>query len=272
MTLFKNTMEVFKLLEKTNCRKCNRPTCLAFAAAVFQGKAMLSDCPRIDQGILDRYADQENTPVLTTDIQYQEQLVRFKEEISAMDLSSRAGILGGKFLNGKLELKILGKAFNVDGKGNISTDIHVNSWVSIPVYHYILYSAGKDPSGRWVPLRELRSGEDWYRFFEHRCEKSLKKIADTYPRFFEDIITIFNGRKVLNHYDADISLVIYPLPKLPILICYQKPEEGLSSSLNLFFDSTAEDNLKIEFIYSVVTGISMMFQKLSVNHGEPPGG
>jgi len=38
MSKFNNTMDVFKLLPKTNCRKCNKPTCLAFAAAVFKGQ------------------------------------------------------------------------------------------------------------------------------------------------------------------------------------------------------------------------------------------
>ena len=55
MTKFNNTMEVFKLLPKTNCRKCNKPTCLAFAAAVFQGQASLGDCPFIDKNILNTY-------------------------------------------------------------------------------------------------------------------------------------------------------------------------------------------------------------------------
>jgi len=31
MAKFSNTMDVFKLLPKTNCRKCHKPTCLAFA-------------------------------------------------------------------------------------------------------------------------------------------------------------------------------------------------------------------------------------------------
>ena len=53
MEKFNNLMEVFKLLEKTNCKKCNKPTCLAFAAAVFQGQALLSDCPFIDKKILE---------------------------------------------------------------------------------------------------------------------------------------------------------------------------------------------------------------------------
>jgi len=52
MAKFNNTMDVFMLLEKTNCRKCNKPTCLAFAAAVFQGQVSLSDCPFIDENTL----------------------------------------------------------------------------------------------------------------------------------------------------------------------------------------------------------------------------
>ena len=44
---------------------------------------------------------------------------------------------------------------------------------------------------------------------------------------------LFNGKKVQNHYDADISLIIYPLPLLHMLICYNHAEEGLESELNL---------------------------------------
>jgi len=36
MAQIKNAMEIFKLLEKSNCRECNEKTCLAFAGAVFQ--------------------------------------------------------------------------------------------------------------------------------------------------------------------------------------------------------------------------------------------
>jgi hypothetical protein len=64
-----------------------------------------------------------------------------------------------------------------------------------------------------------------------------------------------------------VSLVLHPLPLVPILICYWKPDEGLESALNLFFDESAEDNLSIEGIYSLGTGITWMFQKLAITHG-----
>lgn len=38
-------LEIFKLLPKSNCKKCGMPTCLAFAMQLAQKKAKLDDCP-----------------------------------------------------------------------------------------------------------------------------------------------------------------------------------------------------------------------------------
>jgi acetyl-CoA decarbonylase/synthase complex subunit gamma len=38
-------LEIFKLLPKTNCKKCGQPTCLAFAMALAQKKVSLDQCP-----------------------------------------------------------------------------------------------------------------------------------------------------------------------------------------------------------------------------------
>lgn len=38
-------LQIFKLLPKTNCKKCGMPTCLAFAMGLAQKKAKLDDCP-----------------------------------------------------------------------------------------------------------------------------------------------------------------------------------------------------------------------------------
>jgi hypothetical protein len=196
-----------------------------------------------------------------------ESVEQLKRKIASIDISSSAQRLGAKFSDDKLTIKIFGKDFSVDSKGNLSSDIHIHPWVAIPTLNYIIGSAGRSVSGKWVPFRELEGGKTWYRLFGQRCEKPLKSVADTYTDLFEDMIHIFNGRQVENHYASDISLVLHPLPKVPILICYWKPEEGLESSLNIFFDSTAEDNLNIESIYALGTGLVRMFEKIALRHG-----
>jgi hypothetical protein len=266
MDQFKNPMEIFKLLDKSNCRKCNKPTCLAFAAAVFQGQKRLDECPQLDKKMIERHSGTAVNQIPPEQMQY-ESIENLKRKIATIDLQSAAQRLGAKFSHEKLTIKCLGKDFSVDTQGNIFTEIHVHSWIAVPVLNYILAGAGTPVSGEWVPFRELEGGKTWYRLFGQRCEKPLKKVADTYTDLFEDMIHLFNGRQVENHYASDISLVLHPLPKVPLLICYWKPEDDLASDLNIFFDSKAEENLNIESIYTLGTGLVIMFEKLALRHG-----
>ena len=57
----KNAMEIFKILEKSNCRECGEKTCLAFAGTVYQGRKQLDRCPRIDEEIIKVYAHYTDT-------------------------------------------------------------------------------------------------------------------------------------------------------------------------------------------------------------------
>ncbi len=74
-------------------------------------------------------------------------------------------------------------------------------------------------------------------------------------------MTIFSGKEVDNGSEADISLALYPLPKLPIQISYWKPEEGMESDLHIFFDSSADTNANLNIIYLLSAGIVRMFEK-----------
>jgi len=45
-----NTLELYKYLPRTNCRKCGEGTCIAFAAKVLSGERELSECSPIRNG------------------------------------------------------------------------------------------------------------------------------------------------------------------------------------------------------------------------------
>jgi hypothetical protein len=266
MERFKSVMEVFKLLDKSNCRKCNEATCLAFAAAVFKGVRQLEACPQLDEGVLARYggrAAAENP----TEQEEAAALAKLQERLAPVDLAQAAERLGGACSNGKLTLKVLGKDVSLDQQGRFFTDLHVHVWLAVPVLQYVLVGEGRPVSGNWVPMRELAGGKDWYRLFGQRCEKPLKKVADTYTDLFEDLVHLFGGRQVGGHFNADISVVLHPLPKVPLLLCYWRPEEGIESDLQLFFDDTAEANLNIEALYTLGAGLTLMLEKIALRHG-----
>ncbi len=266
MSEFANAMEVFKLLDKSNCRKCNELTCLAFASKVFLGSKSLDQCPVLSPKILERFkGTQKQKSRVRAD--QDAMLAEVKDKIQSCDLEAVAKRVGGTFSNGKLTIRVLGKPFAIDSNGNMFSDIHINFWVAAPVLNYVLYCKGIPLTGQWIPLRELKGGKEKTGLFVQRPLKSFKKIADRYPNLFEDLIFLFNGKKVKNHNESDISLVIHPLPRLPILICYWKPDEQMDSDLNLFFDSSADMNASLDIVYGIASGIVNMFEKISMKHG-----
>jgi hypothetical protein len=161
----------------------------------------------------------------------------------------------------------MGKDFSITQNGTISTDIHVNPWVAAPFLNYVLYGKGLAPTGDWRSFRELAEGRERYPLFQKRCEEQMKQVADCYTEFFDDMVQMFSGKKVDPRFQSDISVVLYPLPKLPIMVCYWLPEEGMESSLNVFFDQTADKNLDIGSVFSLGAGLAQMFTRLARRHG-----
>lgn len=266
MSHIHNPMEIYKLLNGSNCRECNEKTCLAFAVAVFKEHKTIDACPYLDKEVIDRYGGAIEKPN-TIDEYKAEAIERLKHKIVSTDLSMAAKRLGARFSDNKLTIKILGKDFSVDTKGNISSEIHINAYMAVPVLNYILNGSGKSPDGNWITFRELDGGPSRYAHFQQNCEKPLTWLADTYTDFFKDMLDIFDGKKIVSHIDSDVSVVLYPLPLFPIMICYWKPEDGLGSDLFIYFDSTADDNLDIESIYTLSEGFALMFKKIALRHG-----
>jgi len=264
----KNAMEIFQLLDMSNCRECGEKTCLAFAGAVFQGQKKLAECPKLDRETIERFSGEaadQNRAEQTRD----EYLKQLKREIAGHDLAAAANRVGARFSGNKLTLKVLGKDFRVDTEGHLYADIHVNPWVVVPFLSYILYGKGLPVAGSWVSFRELKDGQERYPLFQKRCEEPMKRVADIYTNLFDDLVHIFSGKQVEEQFESDISVVLQPLPKVPIMICYWRPEDGLESSLNVFFDETADENLDIGSVFTVGAGLAQMFGKLALRHGFP---
>ena len=266
MTQFANAMAVFKLLPRTNCKKCNETTCLAFASKVFLGQKEVDQCPFIGSDIIDKYQNQPHKETLV-EKQQQTEIKKMKQKIAACDLKDAADRTGGVYADGRMTLRIMGKPFSIDHNGDLFSNIHINPWVVSNILRYVLTCKGVPLTQKWVSFRELEGGREQNGLFVQTSEVPFKKIADRYIDFFEDLILIFNGQRVEKLFDSDISLILSPLPKLPILICYWKPEEGMASDLHLFFDSSADQNANIDIAYGIAVGIVVMFEKISIIHG-----
>jgi Domain of unknown function (DUF3786) len=238
---------------------------MAFAAAVVKQEKQLADCPRLDEALIARFKGKIDRQVNLESIQ-EESLKKLQAKISTIHLSSRAERLGARSNGETLVIPCLGKDFEIDAQGNVKSQCHTHAWFSIPLLDYILSCKGENVAGRWVPFRELENGRTWALLFEQRCEKPLKQIADGHAELFEDLISMFSAISSFNNFSSDISVVLYPLPKVPILICYWKPEDDMESKLHVFFDDTAEKNLHIDSIFTLAIGIVRMLEKIMQKH------
>jgi len=260
-----NAMQIFSLLDKSNCRKCGEKTCLAFAGMVYQGRRSIYDCPVLDPDVAARFAPEKQQG--NVDQAEDDSLEKLKQAVVNSDLKGAAARIGGRFSGERLTIKILGKDFGIDTQGNIFSDIHVNPWISGPFLIYVMNCQGSDVAGEWLSFRELRGGKERYPLFRKRCEEAMKRVADFNTDLFDDMTDLFQGRKVKNLFESDISVVLPVLPKVPLMICYWKKDEGMESSLNVFFDRTVDDNLGAEAAFTLGAGLTQMFERLALRHG-----
>ncbi|MEW6428880.1 MAG: DUF3786 domain-containing protein [Thermodesulfobacteriota bacterium] len=266
MTAIRNPLELYKLLPKSNCGQCYLPSCLAFAAAVLKGEKGLDDCPHLPPDSVARHGGGvDRRP--SWDDNLQEQLAALRRQVAAVDFAEAAGRLGADLHDGKLLVRCLGKTFLVDRQGNVASECHTHAGLTIPLLSYIVHSKGGAPAGRWVPFRELEGGAPMSALFARRGEQNLRKLADSDPELFATLVTSFSARHAATPFTARVTVVLEPLPLLPVLLAYWPAEDDLESDLNIFFDAAADRHLPIDNIFSLAVGMVMMFEKIAKRHG-----
>lgn len=257
-------LELYKILPQTNCGKCLLPSCLAFAAAVVAGTKKITDCPDLPPEHFTGFAT--GTPVQDIrELNQAEFLDKLQQRMADIDFMAVAPLIGATVRDERLVINSLGKDFIVDHQGNLVSECHVIPWVKAPLLSYITNKTHGDITGRWISFRELKGGIDWQGLFTSRCETPLRKLADDNPHLLEDLIDLFMGYTI-DWYQADIALILHPLPKVPILICYQAPEDDLESALTIFFDECCGTNLHIKAIFTLCSGLVQMFTKIAERH------
>jgi hypothetical protein len=257
-------LDIYKKLPQTNCGKCQLPSCLAFAAAIHANRKKLQECQELTPEIRAELSAKLNKPD-PMEIEQALFVDKLRKKMESINLEAVAPLIGAMVKNDRIIINSRGKDFIFDRKGNMTSECHIISWVQAPMLSYITYKTHAEITGRWVSFREIRGGIEWQTLFTNRCEEPLRKLADENPDLFNDLIDLFRG-KTIEWYEADIALILYPLPKFPILFCYQAPEDDLGSKLTIFFDECCSVNLHIKSIFTLCSGLVQMFTKIAGHH------
>ncbi len=260
-----NHLEIYKRLNKSNCRECGLQTCMAFALAVINGDRNIEDCPHIDKEAIRELAGK--IVVRDRDKDFEETIGPLKKALSDVDFDEVAKGLGAEFKADRLRIKCLGKDFFIDREGNLESAIHINTWIMMPLLKYIKTGGNRKLSGKWISFEELNKGATMAQYFHRRCEGPLQELAESHTDIFFDLIKIFGGRDAKG-FSADYARIIHPLPKVPFLILYWKPEGHFGANLKVLLDSSADSYLDAHSIYVLARGIVEMFKRILSHHDE----
>ncbi|MDH4321580.1 MAG: DUF3786 domain-containing protein [Desulfobulbaceae bacterium] len=259
-----NPLKIYKLLPKTNCGLCQLPSCLAFAAEVAAGRKGLGACPELAPE-LRRALPQASRPREEGEVGQAEFIDKLLRKMASIDFAVVAPQIGATVRDNRLVVNSMGKDFIVDARGEITSECHVISWVRAPLLSYITHPTHAEITGQWLSFREFQGGIEWQPLFRSRCEEPLRLLADANQGLLGDIVDLFKG-KTIEWYEADIAIVLHPLPKAPILICYQGAEDDLPSKLTILFDRCCEINLHIKAIFTLSAGLVRMFTAIAERH------
>jgi len=256
--------QIYKLLEKSNCRRCGKQTCMAYAAALISGEADIEDCPRLDEKAVETLRD--ILVVRSPRDDFYTVIETLRKDVSALDFNKIAEGLGAEVERGRLVITCLGKDFVVNPDGTMESQCHVNLWVEITLFSYCTSGSNGTVSGEWVTYERLGQGAaSIAAYFERRVQEPLRYMADEHGPIFWDLMSIFDGKRA-EGFSSDEAWVLYPLPKVPFLILYTGEEEGQESRLRLLLDRTAADYVRPEIIINTGRGMVEMFKKIIAHH------
>lgn len=118
-------------------------------------------------------------------------------------------------------------------------------WRLVMVNH-LARASGADLTGRLISYRELEDGYIFFNAFQRESIKPLGKLVNQYP---EATIRDAAARlSVDTTTGADLAFVCRAMPRFPITVKLWWPDEELSGSGNILFDSSASYYLHTEDI------------------------
>lgn len=269
--------EVLRLLARTNCQECGVATCVAFAVQVAAGTRKLRECPYVAEEHRDRFdgltSRNEAARVSAEEQGAREELLRaLQERFAAVDFALVAERLGATVVEDRLAVHCLGRIFELDAAGRLASQCHVNPWVHIPLLDYVIRGVPQPLSGTWVTIHELPAARDWARFYGHRCDRVLQRAADRDPDLFLDLLDLFGARplpeaRLPDSPFSEDAVVLYPLPRVPFLVSYWRPEDGYDSKLTTFVDAATNANLGGDALFQLGTGLGEMIRKFQLRLG-----
>ncbi len=146
------------------------------------------------------------------------------------------------------KLNCLGHCFNISfPEGNVlhpDTGLVPPVNMQIVILNYLSRSDGTPLSYEYVTYRGLEGGSVYYDAFYRSAIKPLARVFGDSPQEFAAAAALFGGIQVQR--GSGTAIVLFFLPRVPLLFQLWPGDEEFSASANILFDATANHYLHTE--------------------------
>jgi hypothetical protein len=128
---------------------------------------------------------------------------------------------------------------------------------SILTVRYLLQSGDHKITNLWLPYRDLKDGAQFSSYIKIHIED---RIAESFAGKTSLLRTRFDALKATpwsGEIQADLSVVVHPLPRVPVLCLFTDRDEEFPASFQFFFDSSASSYLDLEALAAALEYIYM---------------
>jgi len=147
-------------------------------------------------------------------------LIPFLNDLYALDPQGALIVLSGRKVTPELEVSIL---------------------------EYLIGAKQIEPQGRWLSMKDLKGGRGFVQSHPLPLEGLLQKYGRAPQAFLKKGVEL--GGEVKRVGDAGI--ILRPLPRIPMLLVLWKGDEEFPPRLNVLFDPTAQEHLRLDALYGL---------------------
>lgn len=134
---------------------------------------------------------------------------------------------------------------------NMADGSGVAPHLQIMFLHYLGRADGTPLRDEWITYKELPGGEIYREPFRKRAISPLLRYFNSKPEKFMEVGVALGGER---YTYGDLSLIMRPFPRIPLVFVLWKGDEEFSPSANILYDASASHYLPTED-YALLPGL-----------------
>lgn len=251
-------LDIYKDLPRINCGKCRKPSCFAFASAVYLEGIDLDDCPSLEAGKKAVMKSKLSQASPHADLSGAEKLSEVADALLAKvaegNLEKTALKCGGKYspnLPENFDLNLFDYKYRITRDGVVAVEgAPLTIWIKILLLIYATRASGKSESGERTAFRQLPGAISKAKSFDSALEPLIRKFDDDPDKLIMAVEAL--GGKPVEPGPAHNAYVFTALPRVTLLMQHWRGDDEFPSRISLLPDKAVLEYLDLEALISLV--------------------